>query len=70
MNDSSHQQPEDSPSKLPTIQDELLYQAWAVIANAGSGMGGWEHESGEWVKAAERWRDQWHSYLAASKDNK
>ncbi len=43
---------------------ELLYLAWAVIANAGQGMGGWEHESAEWVGAAERWRDRWHAFIA------
>jgi hypothetical protein len=43
--------------------DELLYLAWTVIANAGQGMGGWKHESTEWVGAAERWRDRWHDFL-------
>ncbi len=44
---------------------ELLYEAWAVIANAGVHFGGWETLPAEWVQAAERWRDAWHAYNAA-----
>ena len=40
--------------------DDLLYEAWAVIANAG-----WDgaDKSEGWQEAAVRWRDKWHAYL-------
>ena len=34
--------------------DDLLYEAWAVIANAP----GWNTDT-EWRQAAIRWRDKW-----------
>src|SRR5690606_7451401 len=41
--------------------DDLLYEAWAVIANAGwDGAGKPEG----WQEAAVRWRDKWHAYLS------
>jgi hypothetical protein len=41
--------------------DELLQEAWGVIANAG-----WDEQerSPGWQEAAERWRDRYHAYLA------
>lgn len=40
--------------------DDLLYEAWSVIANAG-----WDgaDKSEGWQEAAVRWRDKWHAYL-------
>ena len=47
---------------MTTTERDLLYEAWAVIANAGGG--NWQdNESPEWVEAAERWRDRWHGTL-------
>jgi transcriptional regulator with XRE-family HTH domain len=40
--------------------DDLLYEAWAVIANAGWDGAG---KSEGWQEAAVRWRDKWHAYL-------
>ena len=44
--------------------DDLLYEAWAVIANAG-----WDgaDKSEGWQEAAVRWRDKWHAYLEDSR---
>jgi hypothetical protein len=39
--------------------DDLLYDAWCVIANAA----GWDEDS-EWRRAAIRWRDNWHETMA------
>ena len=40
--------------------------AWGLIANAGLYSGGWDSQSGEWVRAAEKWRDDhWHASLDA-----
>ena len=52
--------------------DDLLYEAWGVIANAGNAPTNWringttDHLTPlerEWVEAAERWRDKWHAHL-------
>ena len=45
---------------MDTERDDLLYEAWAVIANAG-----WDgaDKSEGWQDAAVRWRDKWHAYL-------
>ena len=45
--------------------DDLLYEAWAVIANAG-----WDgaDKSEGWQEAAVRWRDKWHAYLDETTD--
>ena len=43
--------------------DELLEEAWGVIANAQGGR--WEDASPEWREAATRWRDKWHQRLDA-----
>ena len=38
--------------------DDLLYTAFAIIANAWEGC--WDQAPDEWREAAERWRDRWH----------
>jgi hypothetical protein len=40
--------------------NDLLQEAWGVIANAG-----WDEQerSPGWQEAAERWRDRYHDYL-------
>ena len=52
--------------------DDLLYEAWGVIANAGNAPTNWringttDHLTPlerEWVEAAERWRNKWHDTL-------
>lgn len=47
--------------------DDLLYEAWAVIANAG-----WDgaDKSEGWQEAAVRWRDKWHAYLEDSRPDR
>ena len=46
-----------------TPLDDLVYDAWAVIANVGHKQGGWEAQDPEWVEAAIRWRDRFHESL-------
>ena len=46
--------------------DDLLYDAWCVIANVGHLRGGWSAQHAEWIAAAERWRDNWHATLNAT----
>jgi len=41
--------------------EELLYDAWVVIANVSEG--DWEKQTPEWKDAAKRWRDAWHAHL-------
>lgn len=41
--------------------DDLLYDAWAVIANVCGG--DWHKESEDWVSAAVRWRDRFHGIM-------
>lgn len=45
-------------------KDDLLYEAWGVIANASGG--NWDLERPEWKEAAERWRDKWHKTLPST----
>jgi len=52
----------------PEHLHELLHVAWGVIANAGHGHGGWDHEHPEWVNAAERWREDYHAALGLDRD--
>lgn len=52
----------------PTLMQEaedLLYDAWGVIAN-GPWLpdGSLAIEHGQWREAAERWRDSYHAHLA------
>ena len=53
--------------ELEAEQERLLdhlHTGWGVIANAGARIGeGWSSEDPEWVKAAERWRDEYHKIL-------
>lgn len=51
-------------------RDEMLYDAWCLIANAGVAPLNWRidgkldhlgEEERDWVVAAERWRDEWQS---------
>lgn len=49
-----------------SYKDDLLYQAWTVIANAGGG--DWDKETPEWKEAAEKWRDAWHQTFEAARD--
>jgi hypothetical protein len=48
----------DSDESAP---DDLLYEAWAIIANVSEG--DWTQQSDEWLTAATRWRDRWHAHL-------
>ena len=45
--------------------DDLLYEAWAVIANAGWDGAG---KSEGWQEAAVRWRDRYHKYLEGGEE--
>lgn len=49
----------------PNIDDDLLYQAWTIIANAYEG--DWDAASPQWKGAAEGWRDRWHAQLDADR---
>lgn len=44
----------------------LLDLAWGLIANAGNG--NWDTLSADWVQAAEKWRDEYHSILKVNKE--
>lgn len=48
-------------AKRLMIAQDMLYQAWTVIANAGDG--DWDKETADWCRAARQWRDEWHEYL-------
>jgi hypothetical protein len=39
---------------------DCLEMAWVVIANVGVHKEGWKGQHPEWVKAAEKWRDDYH----------
>ena len=44
--------------------EDGMEMAWVVIANAS----GWDRmPRGEWIGAAEKWRDEWHRLLAGSR---
>jgi hypothetical protein len=45
-------------------EDDLLYEAWVLIANAYGGR--WD-EDPEWKAAAVRWRDRWHATLESAR---
>ena len=45
-------------------RDDLLYTAWAVIANSPDWL---LEEETDWVKAAKAWRDEYHSQLGVEK---
>ena len=42
---------------------DLIETAWGIIANSGGG--NWENENPEWVRAAVKWRQRYHSMLAS-----
>lgn len=42
--------------------DDLLYEAWGVIANASDWIVDSE-QARQWQAAAIRWRDRWHATL-------
>lgn len=44
---------------------DLCDTAWGIIANAHGG--DWDAADSEWHSAAERWRDEWHRLLDATK---
>lgn len=44
-------------------EGRAMYDAWAVIANAGVNLGDWKTMHPEWVKAAETWREGFHAKL-------
>ena len=46
----------NAPNAALAGADDLLMEAWGVIANAGAG--NWERESTDWQEAAARWRDR------------
>jgi hypothetical protein len=46
-----------------TVDDDLLHQAWVVIANVSEG--DWSEQPIAWQAAAIRWRDEWHATLSA-----
>ena len=48
-----------------TPEANLIESAWGIIANAGGG--NWDRETAEWRGAAERWRDEFHAWLDATR---
>lgn len=48
------------------ICEDMLYQAWVIIANAG-----WDglDKSDQWQPAAVKWRDRWHEYMGTQGEN-
>lgn len=47
------------PPPPPDPRDQLLYEAWCLLANAGEGS--WENLPKPWVANAEAWRDRYHA---------
>jgi len=45
--------------------DELLMEAWGLIANASGG--NWRLETEAWRRAAVRYRDKWHAHMDENK---
>lgn len=54
---------ESTPDTDTSPDDDLAYWAWTIIANVGHNLGGWEVQDPEWVEAAEKWRDAFHTSL-------
>ena len=48
------------------FHEDLLEEAWGIIANAGGG--DWTKESPEWQEAAARWREKYHKTLPSFQD--
>jgi hypothetical protein len=40
-------------------QQNMIEMAWGIIANVN-----WDGQNEAWIKAAERWRDDYHEWLA------
>jgi hypothetical protein len=55
-----------SQTKLSKAE-ELLEMAWVIIANANDG--NWDRAATSWVKAAEKWRDDYHNILKIGANN-
>jgi len=49
-----------------TVQDDLLYEAWVLLANGAY----WDHTDPKnidgWDAARDRWRDRWHATLPSA----
>jgi len=45
--------------KIAVYRDQLE-MAWVVIANVGVHKDGWNGQHEDWVKTAEKWRDDYH----------
>lgn len=53
-----------------TLTEDMLYSAWAVISNARA----WtslhrDKQDHDWLRAAEKWRDEWHDYMKTQGEN-
>lgn len=48
-------------------ENDLLYEAWGVIANVSEG--DWEKQPEAWQMAAVNWRERWHRYLDETRGN-
>ena len=49
------------PITVPKTDDDLIYGAWTLIANAYGG--DWSKAAPEWRYAAEWWRDAYHHHI-------
>lgn len=52
----------DNTEQDTTQPDDILMEAWGVIANARD-WGADDLQGEVWRSAAERWRDRWHATL-------
>lgn len=57
----------ESRERRAALRDELLDEAWNLIANVADGDWGRADVSSEWKEAAERWRDRYHESLKRRK---
>ena len=55
---------QEKPIEAEQGVNDLLEEAWGIIANAGTG--DWLRETPEWREAAARWRDRYHAHLRAN----
>ena len=55
----------DTEDDMPKEKDDLLEQAWVLIAN---GNNGWDGTNLEWDQAAQRWRERYFAFLDSEKD--
>jgi hypothetical protein len=53
---------------IPPPEDDLLYDAWVLLANGAY----WDHtdpkDTKAWNDARDRWRDKWHATLPSVTD--